>query len=58
MIVVEHPPLGDRVAELHGAGRDRVLLEVALLSVDALQLSWLSVAVLLAHEDLDLLGQS
>ena len=42
MVVVEHPPLGDRVAELHGPGRDRALLEVVLLAVDALQLSGLS----------------
>jgi hypothetical protein len=31
---------------------------VALLSVDAPQLSWLSVVVPLAHEHLDLLGKS
>jgi hypothetical protein len=36
MIVVEHPPLGDRVAEVHDPGRNRVLLEVLLLAVDTL----------------------
>ena len=39
----------------HDARRDRALLEVVLLAVDALQLSGLVVAVLLADEHLDLL---
>ena len=56
MIVVEHPPVRDRVAQLHGPCGDRVSLEVVLLAVDVLQLSGLSAAVLLADEHLDLLG--
>jgi len=36
MIIVEHPPPRDRVTEVHGSGRNRALLEVVLLPVDAL----------------------
>ena len=36
MIVVEHPPVGDRVAQVHDACRDGMSLEVVLLAVDAL----------------------
>jgi hypothetical protein len=56
MVVVEHPPLRDRVAQLDDTRSDRVLLEVVLLAVDALQLA--RVAVLVAGGDLDLLGES
>jgi hypothetical protein len=56
MVVVEHPPLRDRVAQLDDTRSDRALLEVVLLAVDALQLA--RVAVLVADEDLDLLGES
>ena len=35
VIVVEHPPVRDRIAQLHDSGRNRVLLEVVLLAVDA-----------------------
>ena len=58
MVVVEHPPVGDRVAQLHGPGRNRALLEVVLLAVDALQLSGLVAAALFAHEHLDLFGEA
>ena len=34
MVVVEHPPAHDRVAQLHGTCRDGVSLEVVLLAVD------------------------
>ena len=54
MIVVEHPPVSERVAELHRTCGDRVSLEVVLLAVDGLQLSALLAVVLLADEDLDL----
>ena len=57
MIVVEHPPARERVAELDRAGRDGVPLEVVLLAVDVLQLPGLVAVVLLAHEHLDLRGE-
>ena len=58
MIVDEHPPVRDRVAERHGPGRNRALMEVVPLALDTLQPSGLVVAVLLAHEHLDLCGES
>jgi len=36
VVVVEHPPVRDRDAELHGPGRNRALPEVVLLAVDGL----------------------
>ena len=54
MVVVEHPPLCDRVAQLDDTRSDRAVLEVVLLAVDALQLA--RVPVLVADEDLDLPG--
>jgi hypothetical protein len=57
-VVVEHPLVRDRVAELHGAGCNRAPLEVVLLAVDALWLSGLVVPVLLPREHLDLHGES
>ena len=41
MIVVEHPPVRDRVAQLHDTCGEGVSLEVVLLAVDVLQLSGL-----------------
>ena len=56
MVVVEHPPAGDRVAQLHCARGDGVPLEVVLLTFVPSQLSGLE-AVLLAHEHFDLGGK-
>jgi len=56
MVVVEHPPAGDGVAQLLGSGCNRALLEVVLFPLDVLQLSRL--ALLVADEHLDLLGES
>jgi hypothetical protein len=58
MIVVEHPPAGDRVGQLHRACGNGVSLDVVLLAVDLLQLSGRVAAVLLAHEHFDLLGKA
>ena len=58
MIVVEHPPVSERVAQLHGACGDGVSLEVMLLAVDVLQMSGLVAVVLLADEHLDLRGEA
>ena len=58
VVLVEHPPVDVRVAELHGPGRNRAPLEVVLLPVDPLQLPWLLAAMLLAHEHLDLAGKA
>ncbi len=57
VIVVEHPPADDRVAQLHGPCRDGVVLEVVLLAVDPPQ-GLLVAAVVFAHEDLDLRRES
>ena len=57
MVVVEHPPACDRVAQLHGARGDGVPLDVVLLTVDPSQLSGLVAVVLLAHEHFDLGGK-
>ena len=54
MIVVEHPPVSERVAQLHDASGVGMSLEVVLLAVDGLQLSALLAVVLLADEHLDL----
>ena len=54
MIVVEHPPARDRVAQLDDTCGEGVSLEVVLFAVDVLQLSGLVAAVLLADEHLDL----
>ena len=53
MIVVEHPPVRDRVAQLHRARRDGVPLEVVALAVDAPQLPRLAAGMILAHQHLD-----
>ena len=58
MIVVEHPPVRERVAQLHDTGGDGVSLEVVLLAVDGLQLSGLVAVALLADEHLDLGGEA
>ena len=58
MIVIEHPPVRERVAQLHDACGDRVSLEVVLLAVDVLQLSGLVAVALLADEHLDLGGEA
>ena len=57
VIVVEHPPADDRVAQLDRSCRDGVVLEVMLLAVDPSQLRCVVAAVVFAHEDLDLLGK-
>jgi len=56
MVVIEHPPACDRVAQSHSARHDGVPLDVVLLTVDPSQLSGLE-ALLLADEHLDLLGE-
>jgi hypothetical protein len=56
MVVIEHPPACDCVAQLHRARGDGVPLDVVLLTVDASQLSGLE-PVLLAYEHFDLGGK-
>ena len=58
IVVVEHPPAGERVTQFDDTRSDRALLEVVLLSVDALKPSGLVVAVLFPHEHLDLGGEA
>ena len=53
MVVVEHPPADDRVAQRYGPCRDGVVLEVVLLTVDPSQGLRVG-AVVFAHEHLDL----
>ena len=53
LVVVEHPPARDRVAQLDDTGGDCASLEVVLLALDPLQLSGLVSAVLLANQHLD-----
>ena len=58
VVVVEHPPVRGRVAQLHDTGRVGMLLEVVLLAVYGLQLSGFLAVGLLADEDLDLRGEA
>src|SRR5450755_2773779 len=58
VIVIEHPPADDRVAQLDRSCPDGVVLEVMLLAVDPSHLSVLVAAVVFAHEHLDLLGKA
>lgn len=51
--VVEHPPAGNRVAELDGAAANGAALDVSALSLRAGELSGLGAAKLLANEHLD-----
>jgi len=57
MVVIEHPPACDRVAQLHRSSGDGVPLDVELLTVDPSEMSGLE-AVLLAHEHFDLGGEA
>jgi hypothetical protein len=58
VIVVEHPPVPDRVAQLHSACGQCVFVDVLALAVDPPELTGLAAVVVLADEDLDLLGES
>ena len=58
VVVVEHPPMRERVAELHGACGEGVLLKVVLFAADVLQLSGFLALVLRADKHLDLRGES
>jgi hypothetical protein len=58
MIVVEHPPVHDGVAQLDDTCGEGVSPEVVLFAVDVLQLSGFLAVVLLANEHLDLGGEA
>ncbi len=53
VVVVEHPPARDRVAELDDAAADGAALDVSALSLHAGELSGLAAAVVFADEHLD-----
>jgi hypothetical protein len=58
MIVVEHPPVRERVAQLQDTCGEGVSLEVVVLAVDVLELSELLARVRLADEHLDSPGEA
>ena len=58
MIVVEHPPVHDRVAQFDGAGVLGALLDVMALAVNLSKLSGLAATVVVADEHLDPLRKS
>ena len=58
MIIVEHPPVRERVAQLDDTCGEGVPLEVVLFAVDMPQLPRLLAIVLLANEHLDLCGEA
>jgi len=58
MIVVEHPPESNRVAQLHGTCGNAPLLEVVLFAVDVAQMPGLLARAPLADEHLDLGGEA
>ena len=57
MIVVEHPPVHDRVAQFDRARIPGALLDVMALAVNLSKLSGLAAIVVVAGEHFDLLGQ-
>jgi len=48
MIVIEHPPVSERVAQLHDTRGDRVSLEMMVFAEDVVQMSGLLARALLA----------
>jgi hypothetical protein len=58
VLVVEHPPVGDRVGQPDRACCDGVLLDLVSLAVDASELPAFIADVVLADEHLDLWGES
>jgi hypothetical protein len=57
VVVVENPPVGRRVAQLHRTRGDGASFEVLLLALDVLQLPGLVAAVLLADQHLHPCGK-